>query len=91
MVVCADLLRNGFEVYKAVNPNAACDLLVMRGDTVERIEVKLMDVDGYGYPKGDLGAKCGRFDRLAMVTSKGAIVYKTHAEAYRPPKQKEVG
>ena len=37
---CADLLRLGYEVFRAVSPAATCDLVIMKKDRLLRAEVK---------------------------------------------------
>lgn len=41
MLVAIDLMRRGFDVFKAMSPNSPCDLVALRGDSPAlRIEVK---------------------------------------------------
>jgi len=40
LLVAADLLRNGFAVFRAMSPACDCDLIVMRGRKLCRVEVK---------------------------------------------------
>lgn len=40
MVVCVDLLRQGFEVFRAVSPSCSCDLIALRDKHSWRVEVK---------------------------------------------------
>jgi len=39
-IICGDLLLKGFDVYRAVTPNALCDLVIIKGKEVLRVEVK---------------------------------------------------
>jgi hypothetical protein len=38
--VSADLMRKGFEVYRALSPSSSCDLLVLKNGKVITIEVR---------------------------------------------------
>lgn len=40
LMVCADLLSKGFDVYRSVSPNSACDVIAVASERVLRIEVK---------------------------------------------------
>jgi hypothetical protein len=39
LVVCADLLRRGYGVFRSVSPACSCDLIAMRGAALLRVEV----------------------------------------------------
>ena len=39
-IICGDLLLKGFDVYRAVTPNALCDLVIIKDKEVLRVEVK---------------------------------------------------
>lgn len=39
MLVSADLMKRGFYVFRALSPSCPCDLIVMHGKTVLRVEV----------------------------------------------------
>lgn len=72
--VCADLLLRGYEVFRSVSPTASCDLAVLRGSRLLRIEVK----------SARLHIKTGtlyherpeptRYDHLAVVVN-GKVTY----------------
>ncbi len=67
LVVCVDLLRRGYHVFRAVAPNCACDLLILKDGTLTRVEV----TTGYIGLKGNLAHPVkdpNRFDLLAVVT-----------------------
>lgn len=71
LLVCADLLRRGFEVFRAVCPACSCDLAVLKDGILQRVEVKTgsryIKVDGtvmHTYGKGHAGI---RADILAVV------------------------
>lgn len=40
LVVCSELMRNGFEVFRAVSPSSNSDLLAVKGDNIYKIEVR---------------------------------------------------
>lgn len=40
LLVCTDLLRRGYEVFRSVSPNCSCDLAVLKNGTLLRIEVR---------------------------------------------------
>jgi hypothetical protein len=46
IVVCADLLRRGYDVYRSISPNADCDLIVGQRGALVRVEVKSAKVKG---------------------------------------------
>lgn len=64
-LVCAtDLMRLGWDVYRAVAWTASCDIVAIKGNTVLRVEVRTAAV-----LKDDklTSAKNGRYDVLARV------------------------
>lgn len=40
LVVCADLIRRGFEVFRSVSQDCSCDLIVLKDGQAQRVEVK---------------------------------------------------
>jgi Holliday junction resolvase-like predicted endonuclease len=40
LIVCADLLRQGYDVYRSVAPVGACDIIVLKDRRLCRVEVK---------------------------------------------------
>lgn len=40
LLVSADLLNRGYEVFRALSPSCSCDLVAVRGQYILRIEVK---------------------------------------------------
>jgi predicted nucleic acid-binding Zn ribbon protein len=76
LLVSADLLAQGYEVFRAVSPAASCDLIALRGDQILRVEVRTRGrkVDGsisHSRPPSD----AGRQDLYAYVTHDREIVY----------------
>jgi len=77
LIVAADLLRRGFSVYRGVNPDSACDLVVMVGPQAVRFEV----TKGWRLtPAHQLCEKtrhrADRYDVLAVWASDGTIRYR---------------
>ena len=46
--VCVDLLRQGWEVFKAVSPSCSCDLIIQNKDGAKRVEVRTGRTNLYG-------------------------------------------
>lgn len=40
LVICADLLKRGYEVFRSVSAHASCDLLAQKEGRIYRIEVR---------------------------------------------------
>jgi hypothetical protein len=76
-IVSIDLLRNGFEVFKALSPSCSCDLICQKEKKLFRIEVKT------GFYKDNIPTiqmrsrhlKNENFDVLAIVTDLHEIRY----------------
>ena len=74
LVVCADLLRRGLHVFRSVSPSAVCDLAILDGNKLFRIEVTTgtRSIGGkLQYPTKDPF----KFDILAVVEHSGNITY----------------
>lgn len=74
LLVSADLLARGYEVFRAVSQNASCDLVIHRGGRLWRVEVKTgKNTPGGGvcYPRG----VPNHYDLLAGVIWPGTIIY----------------
>lgn len=69
MVVCADLLRHGFEVFRAISGTASFDLVASLGKKLFRIEVK-SETTAEKYMSHSHKA-----DILAIVKKDRSIVY----------------
>lgn len=80
LIVCADLLQKGFAVFRAVSPSAPCDLAVLRGSQLLRIEVRT----GQNTAGGVLWPKSSRdqCDHYAVVLRDRDNIRKIH---YSPP------
>lgn len=73
LLVAADLLKRGFEVFKSVSHAASCDLIAHKDGYLIRIEVKgrryAKRKKGHSWTKGYGKFKdCRQFDVLARVT-----------------------
>ena len=81
LVVAADLMMRGFAVFRAMSPACSCDLAVMLGDTMRRVEVKTGHVMPSGeLTHGPLRKRIGeQFDILAIVVRASGKVH------YFPP------
>ena len=70
---CADLMARGGHVFRALSPNCPCDLTVMFGERVYRVEVKTryigMEGSVVGIPKPD------DVDVMAYVIPSGRVYY----------------
>lgn len=40
LIVASDLLKRGYEVFRALHPDASCDLVAIKNGKVSRIEVR---------------------------------------------------
>lgn len=79
LVVAADLMRRGFEVYRALSPASSCDLLAQpRGGSQLRIEVRtgyLSPATGRPiFPRNKRESE-HLLDHYAIVLRDGVIVY----------------
>jgi len=76
--VSADLLYKGYSVFRALSPNCPCDLAILKGDKLLKIEVKTTCYSPSGavvYPK----PKNDCYDILALVLD-DKIIYKPALE-----------
>lgn len=79
LLVAADLLRQGFDVFRSVASNAACDLIALMGNRLCRIEVKCAVIDKHGRVRfKHLGFDPAKHDVLALVFLKDCRI------EYRP-------
>lgn len=67
LIVFTDLLKKGFEVFRALSPSCSCDLAILKDKQLIRVEVtsgyKRLKDNGLSYPKKD----SLKFDLLAVV------------------------
>lgn len=75
LLVCADLLKRGWEVFRSVSSHASVDLIAHKNGVLKRVEVTTgsRKVDGgISHPTKDPA----RHDVLAIVLYSGEIVYR---------------
>jgi hypothetical protein len=75
LVVIIDLMKKGYHVYRNIVHSSYCDLAVVNGKTLLRVEVKTGFYSPTGllcYPSCD---KKDRYDHLAVWTKSGGLVY----------------
>jgi hypothetical protein len=83
LTIAADLMAQGYEVYRALNQQAPCDLIALRGAEIVRVECKKGDLDCTGRPRMDkIRRNMGKFDIAGVLTSRGNVVYLTHNEIF---------
>lgn len=75
LVVSADLMKRGYEVYRALSQSSSCDLLALKNGILTKIEVKTGYTNGatgsLSFPKGKM-----RADIFAVVDHRnGTITY----------------
>ncbi len=75
LVASADLMNRGFEVFRALSPNASCDLIAKMGPTSLRIEVKATVVAD-GKIRSRSANKSAPVDHVALVIRNGQVFYK---------------
>ena len=79
LAVCSDLLAKGYHVFRAVSPSCCCDIAIVVGAKMLRVEVKTacrsaIKPENLTFPKPK-----NEFDLLALV-----VLGDRHIE-YRPP------
>lgn len=91
MVVCVDLLRQGYDVFRSVSPNSECDLIISYKGKLCRVEVKSAR---YVRRRAEYSRKRlnkNNFDVLAMVfLRENGVVYQPSPaqffeQFFRPP------
>jgi len=86
LLVCADLMMKGYNVFRAMSPSCSCDIMATKADVIYRIEVttgiKYPSTGRISYP----AHKNGRylFDILAVVFHNGEIIYHKDGGVYEP-------
>ena len=78
LVVACDLMKKGYEVFRALSASCSCDLAVLKGGDLIRIEVRTgvpaRSGEGFYFPKNKIE---GRTDHYAVVV--GEMIH------YLPP------
>jgi PD-(D/E)XK endonuclease len=76
LIVAADLLRRGYEVFRAVSPGCSCDLAVLRDGVLKRIEVRTGSRHTGALTFSSKAHEAHRYDVMAVcVPETGEIVY----------------
>jgi len=75
LVAATDLMNRGFEVFRALSPNASCDLIAKRGDSTLRIEVKATVVVN-GKLRSRSANRTAPVDHIALVIREGRVFYR---------------
>lgn len=86
LTVAVDLLRRGLPVFRALSPSCPCDLAILDGDKLIRVEVatgtaSLTSANNHIKMRTDRH----KFDILAVVVHSGKIMYSTE-----PPRKNGV-
>jgi hypothetical protein len=81
LIVCAEFVAKGYDVYRAVDPRAATDLIYWDGSKAVRVEVKFLRTGTEKRLGRDLLRNFGKFDILATVNELGSIALYTEQEA----------
>lgn len=79
LAVSVDLLRRGYEVFRAVSPACSCDLVALKDGKSYRVEVRTSQA---GAPK-PTAKDAGRFDIFAACTGSAmTIQYSPEVDGY---------
>jgi len=76
LTTCADLLRRGIPVYRAVTFVSAADLVIDFRGSLLRVEVKSAKRNNSNSLRYPMPADRSRYDILALVEPSGAVTYK---------------
>ena len=71
--VATDLLQRGYAVFRALSPNCPCDLAILYGDRLLRVEVKTASLSTSGTPMYGTIRNGNSYDILAAAMSDGII------------------
>lgn len=76
LLICADLIAKGYEVFRAVSQASSCDILLLSPNGTKRVEVRsaLRRLDG-SISVPAQAKDIGRYDIMACVTPDGCIAY----------------
>lgn len=82
LAVAADLMRRGYEVFRALSPASPCDLLALKGSLLMRVEVRSVTRDADGSLRKVISKRDhGRYDVAALVERSGQIHYRGLSDA----------
>ncbi len=86
LVVCTDLIRRGYSVFRSLSLCSECDVVAIRNGEIVRVEVKTAHKSSSGkimHP--GIKHQIGKFDVLALVVSDTEIFYSPDILAPRSP------
>jgi hypothetical protein len=73
-ITCVDLMKRGYEVFRALSPNSSCDLIAMKEGKIWRVEV----TTGYIRKDGSMSwvkHDESKYDVLAAVMPDSTVIY----------------
>lgn len=85
LLVCADLMRKGYHVFRAQSPSCPCDIMAMFEGIIYKVEVTTgyKRTDGnFSYPKKN---ERYDYDIMAIVFHDGDVIYLQSSIAVVPP------
>ena len=85
--ITADLIRRGFQVFKALSHTAPFDLVVLNGDDLMKVECKTGWRGENGLIKWTSVSDYSRFDILAVALSDGTCIYSLSSDNPMPPRR----
>lgn len=81
LLVAADLIGRGFDVFRNLSPNGPVDLITLQDGVTRRIQVKKNPTRGLPSQIRLIGVE---YDILAIVTLSGQILYYNNSESSIP-------
>lgn len=75
IIICADLMTNGYYVFRSMSPNSPCDIIAMRNGITYKIEVTTGYMLGNGKFSFVEKGKNYDYDIIAIVSHDGSFVY----------------
>jgi Holliday junction resolvase-like predicted endonuclease len=75
MVVCVDLLRRGYDIFRSVSPNSECDLIITYRGRICRVEVKSARIRRGRTEFSQQRLNKTKFDMLALVFLRENEIY----------------
>jgi hypothetical protein len=71
LIATTDLIKKGYEVFRAVSPSASCDLIILKNGKLHRIEVRT------GYLKADGAVRYPATEKDIGKSDSYAVVFPT--------------
>ena len=79
LIVSADLLRQGYEVFRSVSPHASCDIIAHKDEKMLRVEVRT----GHKNKSGSVHASSkGSYDCRAILVDLEEVIYEPPLETF---------